>query len=234
MKRIFIALFLAVSVYGFFNFIYPYFGTFSYKLTLVVETPEGRVVGSAVRKIYVESFNILPLLPEESGYQLTLKGEAVVIDLGKRGVLFSLLNAKGDDDYAENIVYQEFPYVGAVTPEGIKYYSQLKAKKSLSFDKLPMLVYFRDINDPKTVEEVAPNGLEKTFGKGVRLISATIEMTDDDVTKNGIEKRLPWISEYHDKLFDGNRYKTIDATNRLANSIGAGDFSAGMGLSKHE
>ena len=54
-----------------------------------------------------------------------------------------------------------------------------------------MLVRFRDINDPKTVERVDPWKLDASFGPGVSLKSATFQVTDDPVTK-GIATLLPW------------------------------------------
>jgi hypothetical protein len=55
-----------------------------------------------------------------------------------------------------------------------------------------MFVRFRDINDPNTVERVDPNNLAASFGPGVRLTRATIEITDAPVT-TGIEKELEWL-----------------------------------------
>ena len=168
--------------------IYP-FSFWSYKLTLVVETPEGLKTGSAVRWVY---FSVMPkLLPEEHGIDAGVKGEAVAVDLGQRGVLFSLM--KGEAGY-DNIVNREFPYEGGVRRR-ILYYTFLKEKKELAFDKIPMMVRFRDINDPKSVEKVDPNDLEKSFGKGVKLVSATLEMTDEDMTKGVVDKWLPSFDE---------------------------------------
>ena len=172
-------------------------GSWKYKLTLVVETPEGLKTGSAVRKVSASRDPvILQFLPSLVYGHASVKGEAVVVDLGERGVLFALLKGKDNNDYGYNIIFSEFPsgVRGGTTPEGIKFYSNLKAKKDLDFDKIPMLVRFRDINDPKTVELVDPNDLEKTFGKGVKLVSATLEMTDEGVT-SGVKKYMPPFDE---------------------------------------
>jgi|CXWL01.1.fsa_nt_gi hypothetical protein len=175
-------------------------GSWKYKLTLVVETPEGLKTGSAVRKVYAyRDPVILQFLPSLVYGHASVKGEAVLVDLGERGVLFALLKGKDNNDYGYNIIFSEFPsgVRGGTTPEGIKFYSNLKAKKDLDFDKIPMLVRFRDINDPKSVELVDPSDLEKTFGKGVKLVSATLEMTDDAVT-SGIDKWLPWFNKWQE------------------------------------
>ena len=183
-----ILLAVLLSIYGCFKIVYPS-GTWRYKLTLVVETPEGKIIGSAVRK--VSAVSDPEWFPESVHGHAGVKGEAVVVDLGKRGVLFALLKGNDDNDYGYNIIFNEFKHSGGTTPEGIKFYSNLKASKELAFDKLPMLVRFRDINDPKTVEKVDPNNLAASFGEGVKLVSAKLEMTDEGVTK-GVER---WISK---------------------------------------
>jgi hypothetical protein len=57
----------------------------------------------------------------------------------------------------------------------------------------PVLVRFRDINDPRTLERVDPEGLSTSFGTGVRLARVTLQLTDDHVT-TGIEKKLKWLN----------------------------------------
>ncbi|PZP55671.1 MAG: hypothetical protein DI586_06150, partial [Micavibrio aeruginosavorus] len=118
----------------------------------------------------------------------TPKGEAVVIDLGRGQLLFALTSF---DDY--QIVFRAFPYDGGgTTVEGIEYYSHLKNAKTFLVPEQLRLVRFKNINDPKTVEEVKGQNLEATFGKGYKFNSASIEMTDKPVTW-GIEKYLLWL-----------------------------------------
>jgi hypothetical protein len=57
----------------------------------------------------------------------------------------------------------------------------------------PMLVRFKDIRDPKSVEKVDPNDIAKSIGPGVTLRRITLQITDDPVT-TGIEKRLGWLA----------------------------------------
>jgi hypothetical protein len=79
---------------------------------------------------------------------------------------------------------------------------------------LPLLVRFRDISDPKTVEKVDPANLAASFGAGVKLTRATIETVPSGywpfnlfgiggspVTR-GIEARLPWWKDRPNKSFD--------------------------------
>ncbi len=123
------------------------------------------------------------------------RGEAVVVDFGDKGQLFVLL--KGDDKNtnanADRIVRAAFGLEKfSRANERYRNLRALSGSVDLPASKLPVLVRFRDINDPKSVERVDPANLAASFGDGVKLIKATIEITNDPVTM-GIEKRLGWL-----------------------------------------
>lgn len=198
-------------------------GSWRYKVTVEIETPEGLKTGSAVRQVDVYlQYNVVGA----KSTILKVKGEAVAVDLGKRGVLFAVM---GTDDYYT--VFQKFPIpgqppgAGGTLPEGIKYYSQLKEGKAvLEPEQYPRLVRFRDMNDPKTVELVLETGgcermnaighcasgefkvladrFEEFFGEGVKLRNITIEMTGEPVTWD-IDKYLSWLANLKGGYLDG-------------------------------
>jgi hypothetical protein len=200
-------------------------GTWRYKMTVMVETPEGLKMGAAVREVTV--ITGIQITPENKPIS-RLTGEAVVVDLGERGVLFALL--KGNRlgaDYAKVLPFYAFPYKkGGRTPEGIKYYRTLKAPPvTLEPDLYPKFVHFQDLNDPKTVASVmemkscaAPktgiprstvcidkDRFEEVYGEGVRLKSVTVEMTDEHVELGGVNKYLPWLSALNGIYLHGGR-----------------------------
>jgi hypothetical protein len=178
--------------------------TWRYKTTIVVETPEGLKTGSAVRETTVDYAVCMGCNPKVS-----TKGEAAFVDLGKRGKVFEVM---GTDPYMT--VFYALPGPPGLTREGQKYYSTLKnAKVSLNtgnltkniFTQYPMMVTFKDIKDPKSVELVyqseatrvsghfdfkITDNFEKLFGSGVKLKDVTVEMTDEPVT-HGIRSCLP-------------------------------------------
>lgn len=165
-------------------------GTWRYRLTLTVNDNNTLHTGSSVIEISV--LRGLEFLPEMQPL-IQLKGEAVAVDIGDRGTLFALLSKESNVDYAKMLVFLMFPTdVGGTTPQGIRYYRALEGKRDIPFDKLPMLVRFIDMNDAQTVKKVDPNNLKESFGNGVKLEKATIEMTKSPVT-TGIQKRLPWL-----------------------------------------
>lgn len=120
-------------------------GSWRYKMTVTVETPEGVKTGFAVREVTVIS---VPQLTPEMKPTVKLKGEAVVVDLGKRGLLFALLKGnKLGESHARNLPFYAFPYEkGGTTKSGIRHYSRLKAVSAeLEPELYPTFVHFRDL-----------------------------------------------------------------------------------------
>ncbi len=213
-------------------------GSWRYRMTVTVSTPEGDKTGSSVREVTaIHGWQPFP----DSGATVSLKGEAVVVDLGKRGQLFALLtgyrlaeeNATDLPGYVLDHKYPQF------SVEGIKEMGELSGYKELDQEWYPHFVHFKDITNPKTVENVMTMGachihelcvktdnFEKIFGKGVHIKSVTIEMTKDDVTK-GIEKWIPWLPrELHNPGYLGNPAPPyIDPTKTF---LTGGEFSEGI------
>lgn len=184
-----------------------------YKMTVTVETPEGDVSGSAVRQMGNDYQVTFPM--EASNYG-EVAGEAVVIDLGVRGVLFALISH--DSDARFNYTFPVPWGGGGETPRAYEYYSSLpvgtKAEMPLSA-WMPQLVTFTDMDDPKSVtpvykqdscrkQDVLPEAckddpkgsfvtmdrFEELFGEGVRLKDITLEITDEPVTWGVVDRYL--------------------------------------------
>ena len=209
--------------------------SFRYKVTVNVETPEGLKSGSAVReaRIYQQ--------PEvgDNGPWTNVFGEAVVVDLGARGVLFATLDT--DDHYLVFRTFSEGP--PGLTRKGARYYEQLRAKAVVDPLNYPLLVAFKDIKDPKTITVAykplkqrdnnkpgiqykivgVEDNMAELFGNGVRLKDITIEMTKVQITRNVIEY-LPWLDLYRNRRFDGNDSAAIPVEGPLASLISVGRF----------
>lgn len=190
--------------------------SFRYKMTVTVETPEGIKTGSAVREISMVSRQ--PLLGESNDTHVKLeKGEAVVVDLEERGVLFALLQGNGID--AIQIFFRAFPSPckeGAISRCGLRYYSSLGVgkKTKLASRDYPMFVTFENLSDPKSVKSVLEiktctdietgipdssrciekDRFEELFGRNVQLQSVEIEITDESATWK-VERWLKWLPE---------------------------------------
>jgi len=164
-----------------------------YKMTVTVETPEGVKTGYAVRE--ASRYTEPSILPDQGGtmYNIT-KGEAVVVDLGQRGVLFALLGGEVE----ARTVFKAVTGTSNIAVE-------------LASSQYPKLVNFKDRSDPKTIEvvlETEPCADPKTgiphsttcvkndrfgeiYSEGVSLKSITVETTDEPVTKDIVAKFAP-------------------------------------------
>lgn len=201
----------------------PIVYSWHYKITVTVDTPEGEKSGSAVREARTE-FQPRPEL-KDFPYHIEIKsrGEAVPVDLGKRGMLFALIDW---DSYRE--LYNAFPYGGQMDgkskfPRDDYYKKTLKSgMKAELRANFPRMVTFKDIKDPKSAEAVKADDLAETLGVGVKLKDITLEITDEPVTWE-IGGFLPWLSDLKANL-DGSNVTT---GNSYANTLHVGHFKRG-------
>jgi hypothetical protein len=222
MKKILIGLgvlvVLAGAVVTWWTYEFPS-ATWRYKITVEVETPEGLKTGSAVREIGV--FTDIKI-GDVGGGGAGVTGEAVVVNLGERGVLFATVG----EDFGYSVMFRAFPYSkGGLTKEGMEYYSNLKNAKTslLAIDQLPRFVMFRDLNDPLSVKLVDIHDLSQNFGEGVKIKDITIETTDEPMTWGVVDLYLPWLAEIKSNI-DGTRITTFGY---LANRLDVGQFKKG-------
>ena len=191
------------------------------KLTVVVETPAGEVSGASVTAVEVDGFD--GLLPDGGDVDSRLKGEAVVVEVVPGRYLFVLLT--GALGWADAAYGPGGP--GTVFEENMRTIEAQVGKPPVPLPEKawPLMVTFTDIKDPKTVQRVDPDDLAASFGPGMRLKAVTLAVTEEPVTEGRVEAVLGWLRSIWPNKLDGQRYETIDAANRLANSIGVGSFS---------
>lgn len=198
---------------------------FRYRLTVEVDTPQGLRTGSSV--IEVEAGEVGTTL---GGAGVQVRGEAVAVDLPGGQTLFALL--RGDHEpynFAGSVMFRVTQMPPREPSDSKKRFGRrvkaVRANRKLNiiprmrpgyfadvdppFSAYPMLVRFRDIADPTTVEWVDPDNLAAGFGDGVKLRQITVQLTEDDVTRD-IEQRLSatfwrlWGSKHQDELNKGN------------------------------
>jgi hypothetical protein len=158
------------------------------------------------------------------------RGQATIVDLGRGRFLFALLRvclpgAVLDPVERENRFWGDYPSISDIfgTYRDIAEYradhrtreQKIKEKilplkergpVQLAPWELPDLLTFADINDPKSAVQVSPSHMDRVFGPGVRLVSATLEITSDPVT-TGISKVIPWVT---DPRSSGGTCKAVD------------------------
>jgi hypothetical protein len=199
-----------------------------YKMTVEVDTPQGTRTGSAVREVIADpGSNSFPF-GENKGSRY-LNGEAVAVDLPGGRTLFALLtSASNHVDYAKSLPSQ---VMGWGSEEGLQdgvleLWPRVPVKphenpKYAVPAHLPMLVAFRDIADPKTVEKVEPANLAAHFGAGVRLKRISVEVTGEPVT-TGIDERLKWLGPHPEPRLDSSYKGSTNPT--LPEKLAHGDF----------
>ena len=191
--------------------------SFRFRMTVVVETPEGPKTGSSVYA--VGAGNKVKLTSEEGTRFLWDRGEAVAVELPGGKTLFALLKTGAHfEDMATLSMETLDPhfterYDTVGTAARIAGREGVTSPVAVDPAIYPMLVTFEDINDPTSVELVDPDDLAATFGEGTALKRITVQITDDPVT-TGIEERLGWLDNYYDKMLDGS---SINNSSALAN-----------------
>lgn len=188
------------------------------KLTLIVETPEGERVGSSVTEVRARFHG--QSIGNEVDYDLT--GEAVVVEVLPGRYLFALLGG------SEELFYwaAKGRFLGKSRGEWLREIPNQAEAVPVRADQTPMLVTFGDITKPETVREVVEQyDLSPEFGEGVRLKSVTLEITQEPVTVGRVKGVLGWLDDVWPNQLDGQRFKSLEAKNRFANSLSANSFS---------
>lgn len=217
---------LIAAAYAWLN-IYPKY-ELHYRLTVETEVDGKAIKASGViRILFAEPHCLLC----NNNYAAVVKGEAIPLDLGDRGTAFVLLTrGKDPNSNPDSIVLHTFPdYFKYLKPGGmIPGVRGLSGKVNLPLTRLPMIVRFTDINDPKSVEEVDPEHMDKTFGPGVKITRASLEITKDPIS-TGIEKRFPlWFGEQTFKHVRLNGNSGAMFTNVLSDVLATVDFRQGL------
>lgn len=205
--------------------------SYRYRMTVTVETPEGPRSGSSVVEVTEER----PTgLARELRGMLSVSGEAVAVDLGRRGQLFVLLK---DGSRRASFSSQAGMIIPAIFPdtaqdgaaERFERYRREPLQARLSAEQLPAMVRFRDPQDPSTVEPVSAHDLEATFGSGVRLRNVVVETTRAPVTRE-IGQHLQWLAlerERQDPLLKGRFWDYRDQGYKRSQRLSPSDFSVG-------
>jgi hypothetical protein len=193
--------------------------TWNQKLTVIVKTPQGERSGSGITTVTAKVGGQPILSQAMIGY--SVRGEASVVDLGNGKYLFALLSNTGRNateywalNTFPNRILGTYPY----TEEQLNLFygalTKFRGKEPLAKENYPLLVTFRDVNDPKSVREVKPDKLSDAFGAGYALKSITLEITDEDVTDGEVQKIVPWIGDT--KVMENPGWMELSITARTA------------------
>ena len=206
--------------------------SYRFRMTVVVETPQGLKTGSSVMEVRLTRGMAIG---DSSGVGSSVRGEAVVVDL-PHGPLFVLLQVPDAGPPLQAIVPDALLGRRSSGPDevmadtaklGSTWFSEYKADLPRHRDNgceqsdngWPLMVRFRDLSDPRSVEKVDPEAI------GVKRI--VVETTGDDVT-TGIEKRLGWLRD-EGLTLDPDSGPSFSPNPPLAHTIRQREFSTEIG-----
>ena len=130
---------------------------------------------------------------------MTLKGEAVILDMGSGRTAYFLLK-----DYVHDILrgYDIAPSAGSVDETSFAKLRAASGVIEVPRNRYPKIAAFRDEADPTSVYEVDADDFAAAFGAGAALVSLTLEIVDEPMTET-IQGRLPWLdSQIGGRLVD--------------------------------
>jgi hypothetical protein len=173
-----------------------------YRLTVAVETPEGRRTAS----------NVLAVHPDRGysrgGHTRTV-GDAVFVDLGGAKNLVALLahvdDNKLDLDGTNYVALRAYTAAGGKRVS-FNEMSRLTGIVPVTGALVPALLSFTDPANAGTARLVAPDDAEAVLGKGFRLAAITAEVVPNgfwpldfggvlgEPVTRGIVAKLPWLN----------------------------------------
>ena len=168
--------------------------SYRYRLALEVETPRGLKTGSSVIQVAVTP-KFVHWNPSASPIIIRVEGEAIFLDLGQGKNVIATLGFGPSGANEGRLSRLPSEVLGGDNGQSYKRARTWEGRAELHGDLIPTMVTFGDLADPYTVQVVMPDEFATVFGPGYRFKGAWIEMTRDDVTRAGIEEKLPWI--YH-------------------------------------
>ncbi|MFM9977411.1 MAG: hypothetical protein ACKVOP_05110 [Sphingomonadaceae bacterium] len=175
---------------------------YRFRLTVEVETPSGLLAGFSVFEAWANHHT--GILFDERSRDWGVKGQAVAVDLPNGRVLFALLktaNPMRNDLAQVSMAALDPAFANDIVDSAgrISARRAIRPSATLAVSDYPLLVTFRDLQDPTSVEQVNPADLASTFGLGVELVRVTVGVTDDPVTTE-IEQRLEWLARQRGSL----------------------------------
>ena len=172
-----------------------------YRLTVEVETPEGRKSASGVMAVHPDrSYS-------RGGHTRTV-GDAVYVDLGGGKNLVALLAHIDKNLELDGINYVALRAYLATGGKRVAF-NEMNRQTGIvpvTGALIPVLATFADPANPATARQVSPDDAEAALGKGYRLHSISAEVVPNgfwpldfggalgEPVTRGIQLRLPWLN----------------------------------------
>lgn len=168
-----------------------------------------------------------------AGHQFSVKiwAEAPVIDLGDHGLLFALLRRPRTQQtmathMLPNLAVRLAPRPSDERAAALRELMSIKQAFLLPVDEWPLFVWFRDLADPSSVEEVTPASFARKYGAGAGIKQLTMQVADERPTQR-ILRVLPWLRWHGDSL-NLNGTRGMYASRYPLTSLGQSPSASGV------
>lgn len=195
---------LAIGLWVFVSTTWPSY-TFRYRLICDIEVDGQSHTGSSVFEV---TWQTEPAM-SASRWSIQVEGDAVVVDLGNHGALLIPNRwVQTKEPSGAPMPYVAFwafkdqlpPFSrGTFTQQALKALLRVHGIEKLDADDLPEFVWLKDINDPNSAQIITPNKFSQVIGGGARLVSLSVETTDEKPTRHSLSSRLPWFDAMLEK-----------------------------------
>lgn len=175
--------------------------SYRYRLTLNFEVDGRPLVGSGVIQ---ETIHQPPCMVIETNCShIAVKGDALPVRFPNGRIVFALI------EYNGVVTSRAFPH----GPPGGSLTAWAGKAFTVGEPWLPQLITFSDLTDPYSIEFADYKNIAQVGGPNARFINATLQITDDPVTRS-VDAYLPWVTSFHNKL---DRYAGKGALKNLPN-----------------
>jgi len=177
--------------------------SYTYRLALAVEVGGEIHRGSSV-------INVLwrgqPYIPGAGSFNPEVRGQATFIDLGSRGaIVAALINGESYGPAADGAINALWlvPRAFNAGLSGDDFaIAKLNGRRDLVANNMPRLIWFSNPADPKTARKLDAKSIASLLGAKARLVAAYVEITKDPIVID-IDRRLPWLRTWNDRLGQG-------------------------------
>ena len=164
-----------------------------YRLTMIVEVDGKERSGSTINALYMRHLSKWNI-DNPNGTAAGIFGDALFLDLSPYGNVVATLH--GQCGYNGPGAPESWPYWASPLKDRYCHADKFKLplkRTELHSWNMPILVTFRDVMNPKSVEVVDPERFENTFGPNVRLKGVYVETTDDLLQRSAIAEKLLFL-----------------------------------------
>lgn len=208
--------------------------TFRYKLTLIVDTPEGRRTGSSVVEFQSHISPAFPG-PEARGFRSHIMGEAAAVEIKPGVYVFSTFQWRCRYSQVEAMLMDSFSdqlppeiksgkYEEMITSikARVRALARAKGVRAVRPKFYPMVVTFSDRSKLESLVPTVDTDIGKIY-PGHKLVGMSVQIVDEPVTRR-LAPILPWLKTSRIGSYDPACY-----ADREDNSpkFGVDDFTRG-------